>query len=118
MRSIVALSFLLLPLFSKGDTITIHGNGNTIQVADTFLTNSILKEKDPTTALALCVLLGPLGVHRIYLGTSKTTAIAYILTGAGFGVLWVTDTVLIIKALIRKDPESISSNRHFFLWNR
>ena len=85
---------------------------------DSTLTNSVLKEKDPVTALALCVFMGPLGIHRIYLGTSRTTAIAYVLTGAGFGVLWVTDTIFLIRSIVRKDVSMVSDNRHYFIWNK
>jgi TM2 domain-containing membrane protein YozV len=85
---------------------------------DTFITNKVLKEKDPVTALVLCTFFGPLGVHRIYLGTSVSTAVAYVVTGAGFGILWITDMILIIGSLRKDDVSDISNNRHFFLWNK
>jgi TM2 domain-containing membrane protein YozV len=85
---------------------------------DTIMTNRVLKEKDPVTALVLCTFLGPLGVHRIYLGTSVSTVVAYVLTGAGFGILWITDLILIIHAMRKDSAAGISNNRHYFLWNK
>ncbi len=119
------LLYLILILFgwslhahaTSQERYTITEYTTFLNESDTLITNSILKEKDARTALVLCVLLGPLGVHRLYLGTQKTTVVAYVLTAAGFGVLWVTDTILLTGAVFKKDVSRYSGNRHFFLWN-
>lgn len=117
------LLFFLLFSFSKSAIASSGEFGSSAMYApislekDTFLTNSILKDKKALTALTLCVFMGPLGVHRLYLGTSITTVVAYIVTGAGFGILWFADTILLFNAVFRKDLGTLKENRHFFIWN-
>lgn len=118
MKKLFMMILIMISATVQAETGKIKMYDSHHAVADTFVTNQVLKEKDPATALALCIFLGPLGIHRIYLGTSHTTAVAYILTGAGFGILWIADTILIIRSLRRKDPSLITNNRHYFLWNR
>lgn len=45
-------------------------------------------------ALLLCVFLGPLGVHRFYVG-KVGTGLFQLFTAGGFGVWWLIDIVLI-----------------------
>ncbi|MBK9147422.1 MAG: TM2 domain-containing protein [Flavobacteriales bacterium] len=49
-------------------------------------------------AIALAVLLGPFGAHRLYLGTTPKVAIAYGLTFGGFGVVALIDLIQLIAA--------------------
>ena len=51
--------------------------------------------KSRLVALLLCIFLGVFGIHRFYV-SKWITGILMLLTGGGFGVWWVIDTVLII----------------------
>jgi len=90
------------------------GSNVSISFSDTINTEKIT-EKDPATALILCVFLGPLGVHRLYLGTSVITIVAYVGTGAGFGTLWILDTIVLIRATFLKRLNGYSNNRNFII---
>ena len=52
-------------------------------------------EKSRTVALLLCIFLGPLGIHRFYVGKIGT-GILWLLTGGLFGIGWIVDLILII----------------------
>lgn len=51
-------------------------------------------EKNKTTALVLCIVLGYLGVHRFYVGKNKS-GILYLCTAGLCGIGWIVDIVLI-----------------------
>lgn len=65
-------------------------------------------------AIGLNVSLGMLGVHRMYLGTVVNVPVTYACTIGGFGVLWVTDLVMLVGT---KHYETLKNNPHVFLWN-
>ena len=66
------------------------------------------------TALALIVLTGPLGGHRLYLGTEPQVPVFYALTlGGGFFVLPVVDFVAI---LVTKDLSKFENNNRVIMW--
>ncbi len=46
-------------------------------------------------ALLLCVFVGPLGIHRFYVG-KIATGILLLLTGGGLGVIWIIDLIRIL----------------------
>jgi TM2 domain-containing membrane protein YozV len=50
--------------------------------------------KSWTTTLILCLFLGTLGVHRFYVGKIGS-GVAQLLTGAGCGIWWVVDFIMI-----------------------
>ena len=76
-----------------------------------------LKAKYPANkfiAIVFAVFTGPLGGHRIYLGTSVEVPIIYTLTiGGGFGALPLADIVAI---LITPDLTRYVNNPHVFMW--
>lgn len=76
----------------------------------------IISEKNPLTAWVLCLFLGPLGVHRLYLGTSVTTAVAYVVTGGGCGIIWAGDMIALTGSLFTKDLSKYEGNKNFFMW--
>lgn len=51
--------------------------------------------KNKTVALILCVLLGYLGIHRLYVGKIKS-GVLYLFTGGLCGIGWIADIILII----------------------
>ena len=50
--------------------------------------------KSKTTALLLSIVLGGLGVDRFYVG-KVGTGVLKLLTGAGLGIWWLVDIILI-----------------------
>ncbi|NLN81563.1 MAG: TM2 domain-containing protein [Clostridiales bacterium] len=50
--------------------------------------------KSKTTALLLSIFLGGLGVDRFYVG-KVGTGVLKLLTGAGLGIWWLVDIILI-----------------------
>ena len=76
-----------------------------------------IKEKvgvNKGTALLILLLTGPLGGHRIYLGTSMYVPIAYTLTiGGGFGVLPLIDAFVIIFS---NDLSKYINNDKVIMW--
>lgn len=53
-----------------------------------------MTEKNKTVALLLCIIVGYLGIHRFYLGKTKT-GVLYLLTGGLCGIGWIVDIILI-----------------------
>ena len=76
-----------------------------------------IKEKvgvNKGTALLILLLTGPLGGHRIYLGTSMYVPMAYTLTiGGGFGVLPLIDAFVII---FTDDLSKYINNDKVIMW--
>ncbi len=72
-----------------------------------------LQENHRGVAIALAVLLGPFGAHRLYLGTTPKVAIAYGLTFGGFGVVALIDLVHLIAS---KDLERFRDCDRILMW--
>lgn len=53
-----------------------------------------MTKKNKTVTLALCILLGYLGVHRFYTGKTKS-GVLYLLTVGLCGIGWIIDIILI-----------------------
>lgn len=51
--------------------------------------------KSKTTALILAILLGGFGADRFYVGKTGT-GVLKLITGAGLGVWWLVDIILIL----------------------
>ncbi|MEO5643525.1 MAG: TM2 domain-containing protein [Bacteroidia bacterium] len=51
--------------------------------------------KSQIVALLLCIFLGPLGIHRFYLGYTGM-GILYLFTAGLFGIGWIIDIILLI----------------------
>ena len=74
----------------------------------------IRKKKVNSTILAL--LLGPFGVHRLYLGTEAKVPVLYTLTlGGGFGILPLID---IVSILTTKELSVYENNANIIMWNK
>lgn len=77
-----------------------------------FENKSLVKEK--IVSVITIVLTGPLGGHRLYLGTKPIVPIVYALTlGGGFGILPLIDLIYIITT---KDIEKLENNDKIFMW--
>lgn len=65
-------------------------------------------------AILMAILTGPIGGHRIYLGTTPFVPIVYALTlGGGMGLLPAIDLVVI---LLSKDLNNYENNPNIFMW--
>ncbi len=134
MRKVVFLFLALLPLalfannsyeinLSKVDVTiqqAVESNNFNLQTEFSANKNSEMlqsSDKNVTTAFILAILVGGFGVHRLYLGTSMGVFIGYLLTGAGCGILYTIDNVLLLISLIQNSPiDSYIDNPHFFMW--
>lgn len=67
-----------------------------------------LKFKDPFTALILSLLVGSLGIDRIYIGDTGL-GIAKLLTCGGCGIWTIVDYFLIMKRTKEKNFEKLMS---------
>lgn len=97
------------------DTIGLDSALNNLQTAETG--NDTLKhihENKRIIAIALIVIGGPLGFHRIYLGSKPFVPIFYALTlGGGFGILPLLDLIALIKT---KDLKVFENNPKVLMW--
>lgn len=59
--------------------------------------------QDPLIATLLSWFTGWVGLHRYYLGTSVWMALPYAITGGGFGVVTLIDSVLLTIDLIQNN---------------
>ncbi|MGB0165662.1 MAG: hypothetical protein ACPF8V_02290, partial [Luteibaculum sp.] len=72
------------------------------------------KEANRSSVLALTLLLGPLGGHRVLMGTKFYIPLAYALTlGGGLGLVPVIDFFV---CLFKKDLKEFHENPHFLMW--
>lgn len=70
--------------------------------------------KNKATVIVLTLLTGPLGGHRIYLGTKPIVPVVYTLTlGGGVGVLPFIDLIVICFS---KDISRFENNDKIFMW--
>ena len=60
-----------------------------------YTTQTIRKLPSRWVALLLCILLGPAGIHRMYVGRVKS-GILMFLTGGFFWFGWISDLCLLI----------------------
>lgn len=74
-----------------------------------------LRKKKVNTAI-LAVLLGPFGVHRLYLGTDAKVPVIYTITlGGGFGILPIIDMITVLTS---KDVTRYEDNDRVIMWNQ
>ena len=64
-------------------------------------------------AMLLTILLGPFGVHRLYLGTAEKIPLFYTLTLGGLMILPIIDMFCI---LFTKDIGKYINNESFLMW--
>ncbi|MBK6266809.1 TM2 domain-containing protein [Marivirga sp. S37H4] len=75
----------------------------------------MLNEKDPLIAILLDILVGGLGIHRVYLDGRPTLILIYFITCGGiFGVVPLVD--LIVLAINYDDISAYVGNDKFIMW--
>lgn len=72
----------------------------------------VLRRKK-VVAVGLATLLGPFGVHRLYLGTDPKIPVIYSITFGAFGILPLTD---IIAILTTREIDQYTNNSHIIMW--
>lgn len=81
---------------------------------------SLTNSKNPIIATALSVIpfTNWLAVHRYYLGTKVWMGLVYALTGSGFGILYVVDSVVLVLDLIdnNKISKKYMNNGRILMW--
>ena len=81
---------------------------------------SLTSSKNPIIATALSVIpvTNWLAVHRYYLGTKVWMGLVYALTGSGFGILYVVDSVVLVLDLIESNNISgkYMNNGRILMW--
>ena len=75
-----------------------------------------LREKTPAVAFVLAWFLGPLGIHRAYLGTTTGVIVGYILTLGGCGIIAFVDWIVLLIGVIEDDISKYIDNPKFFMW--
>lgn len=97
-------------VFSPTDTVRLGQYNIILSDPDT----PLKKKRNKLIAIAADLLTGPLGGHRIYLGTEPYVPVVYALTlGGGLGVLPVADLVVII---FTKDLNKYCDNSQIIMW--
>ena len=101
-------------MFAQAEQVDMLAMNSMAPMATT--TTFVAQEKDPVIAFILAWFIGPLGIHRAYLGTSTGTIIGYILTLGGCGIVAFVDWVVLLIGMINNDISKYVDNPRFFMW--
>lgn len=105
---IFLLFFLLLPALSQGQVKKIFEQDSGTENVDG------IPELKKSTTLILTVLLGPVGGHRVALGTKSWVPLVYTLTlGGGLGLVPLID---FFATLFSKDLENYRDQGRVLMW--
>ncbi|MCL2027596.1 MAG: TM2 domain-containing protein [Bacteroidales bacterium] len=79
--------------------------------------NAEFNNPNPWAAWAICWVVGPLGIHRHYLGTKGNMWAIYTFTCCGiFGIVPMVDFWVLFIAAIKDDISKYTNNDSFFMW--
>lgn len=74
----------------------------------------------PSPVIAFVLSLVPvtswLAVHRMYMGTSALAVILNIVTGSGFGIVYVIDWVCLLMGVIDNNISQYCNNGRWLMW--
>ncbi|MEZ4901421.1 MAG: TM2 domain-containing protein [Spirosomataceae bacterium] len=74
-------------------------------------------DKKPVVAFILAWVVGFLGIHRAYLGTSGGVIVGYILTCGGLGIVALIDwIVLLLEVIEEKNFDKYVGSKKFFMF--
>ncbi|MFH2141745.1 MAG: TM2 domain-containing protein [Bacteroidota bacterium] len=76
----------------------------------------VKSEPTPVVAFIIAWFIGPLGIHRLYLGTATLTFIGYLCTGGGFGIVACGDWVVLLIGMLNDDISKYVDNPAFIMW--
>lgn len=73
---------------------------------------------EPIIAFLLSAIpvTGWLAVHRMYMGTSVLAIVLNIVTGAGFGVVYVIDWVMLLIGVLDNNIGQYCNNGRWLMW--
>ena len=81
------------------------------------MTKVMAGDKKPVVAFILAWVVGFLGIHRAYLGTSGGVIVGYILTCGGLGIVTLIDwIVLLLEVIEEKNFSKYVDNKKFFMF--
>jgi len=111
----VGVSILLFFYF----TLSLKANHEELFLSDSLVTDTTQQAPLPkrkhvrAKAILFTILTGPLGGHRVYLGTRPGAPIIYAVTLGGFGILPVIDLAHLI---FTKDLSKFEQNQKIIMW--
>ncbi len=111
----VGFSILLFLFF----TLNLKANQAELSLSDSLATDSTQQIELPkrkhvrAKAILFTILTGPLGGHRVYLGTRPGAPIIYAVTLGGFGILPIIDLAHLI---FTKDLSKFEQNQKIIMW--
>lgn len=111
----VGFSILLFLFF----TPNLKANHEELSLSDSLATDSVQQTELPkrkhvrAKAIVFTLLTGPLGGHRVYLGTRPGAPIIYAVTLGGFFILPLVDLAHII---FTKDLSKFEQNQKIIMW--
>ncbi len=119
---ITIITLLTIPTFCVGISFSsdsLSGNLKQEEIINHYIKSKTVKKlllktgNKKATAIVLALTMGPLGVHRLYLGTEVKVPVIYAATLGCVGILPVTD---IIAILLSKDIEKYVNNPKVIMW--
>ena len=129
MNKAIVILFIIVNFASFGNTnIRISNSQNYYFIEDSSVVNiddtskiivnengdTIVLKKRKFTAIVLALLTGPVGGHRLYLGTKPVVPVVYAATlGGGFLIIPIMDIVTII---FTKDLSKFENNDQILMW--
>ena len=86
--------------------------------AVTDVTIHIGSHPQPIVAFVLSVIpvTGWLACHRMYMGTSPLAVILNIVTGDGFGIVYVIDAVMLLLGVLDDNIAPYCNNPRWWMW--
>ena len=110
---------LTVTLFSFIVITTINAQNTNTSIFNTPVglgNDDVSAQPKKATVLALTVLLGPIGGHRVLLGTKTIVPVLYTLTlGGGLGLVPLIDFFV---CLFKKDLTPYKDEDRFLMWLR
>jgi TM2 domain-containing membrane protein YozV len=86
-------------------------------MGDNNSTKIMAGDKKPVVAFILAWVVGFLGIHRAYLGTSGGVIVGYILTCGGLGIVALIDwIVLLLEVIEEKNFDKYVNSKKFFMF--
>lgn len=111
----VGVSILLFLFF----TLNLKANKVELSFSDSLVIDTTNQIEPPkrkhvrAKAIVFTLLTGPLGGHRVYLGTRPGAPIIYAVTLGGFGILPLVDLAHLI---FTKDLSKFEQNQKIIMW--
>lgn len=114
---VILFCLLVIPLegFANNDSLIVE---EPILLEDSVIGEQEYNPKRKNVrakAIIFTVLTGPLGGHRVYLGTRPGAPVIYAVTLGGFGLLPLIDLAHLI---FKKDISSFEKNPKIMMWNK